>query len=112
MLLGSLCTIAPLLLLNTIARFLNDAGLFNLWIEAAIPLLLCKPIIDVSIWVSISTAESITLISPFYNVSENESLMFSRALKYLDFFIVLFFPGLLLYYIAIFKGDIFSHHSN
>ena len=33
--------------------------------------------------------------------------MFSSALKNLDFYRSTFIPGLLLYYIAIFKGDIF-----
>ena len=37
--------------------------------------------------------------------------MFSKALKknIQDFFHSTFIPGLLLYYIAIFKGDIFFH---
>ena len=39
----------------------------------------------------ISSADSTTLISPFCKFSENLSLMFSRALKNLDFFIVLLF---------------------
>ena len=60
----------------------------------------------------ISSAESTTLISPFCKFSENKNLMFSRALKNLDFFHSTFIPGLVLYYIAIFKGDIFPHHSN
>ena len=42
---------------------------------------------------NISSAESTTLISPFCKFSENLNLMFSRALKNLDFFIVLLFQN-------------------
>ena len=38
--------------------------------------------------------------------------MFSEAMKNQDFFHSTFIPGLLLYYIAIFKGDIFPRHGN
>ena len=66
----------------------------------------------VCMYICISSAESTTLINPFLQVFRKLKFNVLKGSEKSRFVHSTFIPGSLLYYIAIFKGDIFFRHGN